>query len=218
MDLIRLENITIGVWPRKILDSVSISVKENEKVAICGGDDDMKKVTLLIMSAIFRPTLGKVEINGSNVLLNRSEARKCIGIGEFEGINDFDESSTLYENLHFILRSLKVGGGKEKIVEISSRVRIDNLLDKKYYALDYLERSKASLAAALINDPKLIILSEPTKNLTLKERAIFWKTCYKSIGNKALVFSTRDIVEADKWADRTFNFKGNRLLELTKKR
>ena len=216
MEIIRLDNVSVGIWPKKIIDSVPFIIDEGEKVAIYGGDDNVKKIILLIMSAIFRPTLGKVEINGNNVLLKRSEVRKNMGIGEFEGINDFDDNSTVKENLVFVARALKMKEVNQSIINVLSLLELEDILNKKYYSLDYLDKSLVSLAAALINNPRILIITEPTKNLTLIEREKFWESFNKVIDGRTSVFSTRDVLEAEKYADRVFEFKGNRLNQVIK--
>lgn len=156
--------------PVTALKDVSLTMYEGDFICVMGPSGSGKSTFINNLSTIDIPTKGKVYINGVEV--------RVMGGGEvgkfryqnlgfiFQEFNLLD-SLTISENIAIplTLAGVKLSDINDKVTKIAKKLNIDDLLDKFPYECSGGQRQRASIARALVNEPKLIVADEPTGNL-----------------------------------------------------
>ncbi|MEH6888122.1 ABC transporter ATP-binding protein [Priestia megaterium] len=159
--IIRTENLTKRYGDHIIVDSLNLDIKEGQIYGFLGPNGAGKTTTIRMLLSLIAPSSGKIEIFG----LDLNEHRKKIlnQLGAFVDSPYYYGHLTGYENLDVIQKML--GRDNGKILKVLETVGLNQAKDKlvKTYSLGM--RQRLGLAFALLNEPKLLILDEPTNGL-----------------------------------------------------
>lgn len=162
MEVLQVENIHKKIGKREIIKDVSFSVKEGEIFGFLGPNGAGKTTTIRMMVGLIAPTKGRIKIMGHDIQKERIKALKNVGC--------IVENPDMYNDLTG-MQNLKYYGDlygditKEKINEVAELVGLkDRINDKvKKYSLGMKQR--LGLGQAILSNPKLLILDEPTNGL-----------------------------------------------------
>jgi len=156
--ILEMKNITKTFPGVKALDNVNLKVKKGEIHSICGENGAGKSTTLKMITGMLRPTNGKVLFNGHDW------TRK-----DLEQIGALIETPPLYDNLsaaeNLEVRAKLLGVPKARIDEVLEIVDLQNTGRKKAGQFSMGMKQRLGIAIALLNNPKLLILDEPTNGL-----------------------------------------------------
>ena len=152
------------------LRGVSLKVHRGRIVSILGPNGAGKTTLLLICAGLLKPNRGEVLFDGENIELVPG-IRKRIGI-VFQDPDDQLFNITVYDEIAFGLKQLGLNREEidEKVHEITERLGIRRLLGRSPFTLSYGEKKLVVLASILVLDPELLILDEPTANLSRQYR------------------------------------------------
>lgn len=182
------------------LQSVSLEVKKGEVVGFLGPNGAGKSTLMKIITCYLPASEGEVIICGENVKENSLSIRRKIGY--------LPEHNPLYlemyikEYLTFVGGIYKVENLNNRIVEIIKQTGLSHEQSKKIGELSKGYRQRVGLAAALIHDPEVLILDEPTTGLDPNQLAEI-RTLIKEIGkDKTVLLSTHIMQEVDKMCNR----------------
>ncbi|UII32536.1 gliding motility-associated ABC transporter ATP-binding subunit GldA [Fulvivirga ulvae] len=199
---IKVKNLTKVFGTQKAIDNISFNVKEGEILGFLGPNGAGKSTTMKIATCYLPPDEGAVEVSGYDVVEQSMEVRKQIGY--------LPEHNPLYlemyvrEYLGFIgklhgLRGIHLRAKVDDMVQLTGLTREQN---KKIEALSKGYRQRVGLAQALIHDPKVLILDEPTTGLD-PNQIIEIRNLIKNISrNKTVIFSTHIMQEVQALCDR----------------
>ena len=205
---ISISNLTKIYNTQKAIDNISFSVNDNEIVGFLGPNGAGKSTTLKIITGYLRPDSGSAKVNGIEVAADPLEAKKNIGY--------LPEGNPLYyemyvrEYLGFIAGIHKIKSPEKKIEEIIDTTGLRTESNKKTGQLSKGYKQRVGLAAALLHDPKIIILDEPTTGLD-PNQIIEIRKLIKDLGkNKTVLFSSHILQEVENICDRVIIInKGN---------
>lgn len=198
---ISVSNLTKIYGKQKALDDISFSAGNNEIVGFLGPNGAGKSTTMKIVTGYLVPDSGEAIVNGTNVSVDPLEAKKQIGY--------LPEGNPLYyemyvrEYLEFIagIHHLKPGV-KNRIEEVIDLTGLRLESNKKTGQLSKGYKQRVGLAAALIHDPKVLILDEPTTGLD-PNQIIEIRQLIKDLGkNKTVLFSSHILQEVESVCDR----------------
>jgi ABC-2 type transport system ATP-binding protein len=194
---IKIKNLSKQYGELKAVDDISINIKKNEVFAFLGPNGAGKTTTVEIIETIRTPTSGNVEILGYDIKKNRQEILQKIGVLPQE-FSSFDRI-TVRETLQYF--SNLFGGGKD-IDELLKLVRLEGEQDKLYMNLSGGLKQRVGIAVALVNDPKIVFLDEPTTGLDPRARRDTWEVIKGLKGEGKTVFlTTHYMEEAEALAD-----------------
>ena len=151
------------------LKEVSLKAKRGEIIAVTGPNGCGKTTLLLIASGLLKPDKGKVLFNGVPLDDQLPYVRRKIGI-VFQNPDDQIFNSTVYDEIAFALRQLDMKEEEvvKKVEEVALRLGINDILRRSPYRLSLGEKKKVALASILVYEPELVLLDEPTANLSYK--------------------------------------------------
>lgn len=199
---LKIEHLVKVYGSQSAVDDISFEAKQGEIVGFLGPNGAGKSTTMKIATCYLTATSGKVEVCGYDVEHSAMDVRKNIGY--------LPEHNPLYlemyvkEFLEFIggLYQLKGTNLNKRIAEVIELVGLSLEQKKKIGQLSKGYRQRVGLAQALIHDPKVLILDEPTTGLDPNQLAEI-RTVIKNIGKeKTVVFSTHIMQEVEAICDR----------------
>lgn len=157
-EILKTDNLCKYFKKQKAVDNVSITVRENSIYGLLGPNAAGKSTTLKMITGMLRPTNGKVLFNGHDW------TRK-----DLEQIGALIETPPLYDNLsaaeNLEVRAKLLGVPKARIDEVLEIVDLQNTGRKKAGQFSMGMKQRLGIAIALLNNPKLLILDEPTNGL-----------------------------------------------------
>jgi ABC-2 type transport system ATP-binding protein len=195
---------------QRALDNVSFEVKTGEIVGFLGPNGAGKSTMMKILTCFIPPTAGKAMVNGYDVMNDSIEVRKSVGY--------LPEHNPLYldmyvrEYLEFIGGLHKIGNVKKRVAEMVEITGLTLEQHKQIGALSKGYRQRVGLAQALIHDPKVLILDEPTTGLDPNQLAEI-RELIKRIGKeKTVMLSTHIMQEVEILCDRVIIINHGRIV------
>jgi len=205
---VKVSKITKNYNTQKALDAVSFSVKPGEIVGVLGPNGTGKSTLFKILSAYLKPTSGIAEINGFSVIDKPLEVKKSIGY--------LPENNPLYQNM-FVKEYLAFVAGihkvsKDNCVDVLKRVGLTDESSKKISQLSKGYKQRVGLAAALLHNPSVLLLDEPTTGLD-PNQLIEIRALIKDIGKtKTVLFSSHILQEVVAICQRVLIFNKGQLV------
>lgn len=175
---------------------IDFYVEKGKLFAFLGANGAGKSTTINIITTLFSMDEGSIQVNGFKVGVDNTSIRKCIGI-VFQD-NFLDELLTVKENI--MTRASFYGGTKteikERVEKAMDAVKITDLANRSYGKLSGGQRRRTAIARALVHQPDILFLDEPTTGLDPQTRESVWETIQnlqKSMG--MTVFLTTHYME-----------------------
>ena len=170
---IEVINLSKSYKTKKAVNNISFKIDENEIVGLLGPNGCGKTTTIGMILGLLKPTSGQVLINGKNIENNKiSILHKMNFISPYI---ELPKKLTVKQNLIVYGKLYNIKNLNERINFLSEKLRLGDLLDKITGELSSGQKNRVSLAKALINDPAVLLLDEPTAALD-PETADFIRT------------------------------------------
>lgn len=207
--MIKLKNIRKSFNHIEILKGVSICINDGEFVSIIGKSGS-GKTTLLKIIGLIENFDGEYIFNGKNV--DGKKDNVIIRRDNFGYIYQsyfLDLNYTVYENIEIplLIRNIKKGERKRRIVEISNYLGIESLLKKKAKCLSGGEQQRVAIARALVTDANVILADEPCGALDSENSNIIMNLLKKlNSDGKTIILVTHDMDQAN-MADKVYHLK-----------
>lgn len=192
--MIEVKNLSKHYGTKKAVDDISFTVKKGEILGFLGPNGAGKTTTLNMLTGYISRTSGSITINGMDIVEKPGEVKKCIGY--------LPEQPPLYpdmtvcEYLSFVYDLKKAEGNKnEHIAEICEIVKITDVMTRLIKNLSKGYKQRVGLAQALIGNPEILILDEPTVGLD-PAQIIEIRNVIKSLGSeRTIIFSSHILGE-----------------------
>lgn len=181
-----------------VLKSISFDVGQGQIFAFLGPNGAGKSTTMNILSTLLDKSSGNVSISGFDLDKNRRKIKSEIGVVFQNDVLDCE--LTVYDNLMLRcgLYHRKREQIEENVISVVKTLSLQNILDKKYGECSGGQRRIVQIARALLSQPKLLILDEPTTGLDPAARKIVWRTLVslRDRLNITIFFTTHYMEEA----------------------
>ena len=170
---IEVINLSKSYKTKKAVNNINFKINENEIVGLLGPNGCGKTTTIGMILGLLKPTSGQVLINGKNIENNKiSILHKMNFISPYI---ELPKKLTVKQNLIVYGKLYNIQNLNQRINFLSEKLRLGDLLDKITGELSSGQKNRVSLAKALINDPTVLLLDEPTAALD-PETADFIRT------------------------------------------
>ena len=158
-----VENLSKNYQKKEAVKDINFTIGENEILGLLGPNGCGKTTTIAMMLGLLKPTKGKVIIHGKDIEINRiSLLHKMNFISPYI---ELPKKLTVRENLIVYAKLYGVKKIKNRIEYLSNKLRLDEFIDEKTGELSSGQKNRVSLAKALINEPSVLFLDEPTASL-----------------------------------------------------
>ena len=160
---IKVINLKKSYGTKVAVKNISFEIKENEIIGLLGPNGSGKTTTIGMILGLLKPTSGEVLINGLKIEKNSIDILKKINF--ISPYIELPKKLTVKQNLIVYGKLYSVKNLNEKIDYLVSKLRLENLLDRVTGELSSGQKNRISLAKAIINDPGVLLLDEPTASL-----------------------------------------------------
>ncbi|SKC85585.1 ABC transporter ATP-binding protein [Maledivibacter halophilus] len=196
--MIEIKGVTKKYGNFTAVDNVDIRIPRGSFFALLGPNGAGKTTLIRMLIGLAKPSTGEILINNMKVHRNNNKLKKMIGI--VPQYTNLDKELTVRENLIFSAKIFKIPRRKasEKIDQLLEFVELKEIEDRETNKLSGGMKRKLMIAKALINDPQVIFLDEPTVGIDLNSRRKIWdilKSMKKQ--GKTILLTTHYIEEAD---------------------
>lgn len=181
------------------VDNVTFGVQEGETFALLGPNGAGKTTTFNMIRGEDTPTEGEITVNGISIKTNKSMARSRLGVcPQFDAMDKMTVVEIL--KLYGRLRGLK--DINHHVEQIITAVGVDRFRNRIAHRLSGGNKRKLSLGIALIGNPAVLLLDEPSSGMDAFAKRIMWRTLHTVSRGKSIVLTTHSMEEADALANR----------------
>ena len=214
MIAIQTENLTKTYRDVKAVDGLNLSVAKGELFSLLGINGAGKTTTIKMLTCLVKPTSGSAKLMGKDILTETAKVKSLLGVSPQE--TAVASNLTVKENLELMCGVH--GFSKDKtaamLQQMTEEFSLDELLDKKAGKLSGGWQRRLSIAMALIGEPQILFLDEPTLGLDVIARSELWDTIRALKGKITIVLTTHYMEEAEALSDRIGIMKQGRLIAL----
>ncbi len=212
MEAIRIENLTKKYKDTVAVDNLTLSVLKGELFSLLGVNGAGKTTTIKMLSCLTTADSGDAFLNGKSIVSNAKEVKSIIAVSPQE--TAVAPNLTVRENLELIcgVHGFTKEETKKKVKEQSELLGLTAILNKKASKLSGGYKRRLSIAMALISDPEILFLDEPTLGLDVLARADLWDIIKELKGKITIVLTTHYMEEAEALSDRIAIMKDGKLL------
>ncbi len=208
MDAIRTEHLRKEYKDVVAVDDLNLTVAKGELFSLLGINGAGKTTTIKMLSCLTRPTGGDAFLNGKSICKDSAAVKSMIAVSPQE--TAVAPGLTVYENLELMCGVY--GKNKAKIPEMLSRLGLESVQKKKAGKLSGGWQRRLSIAMALISEPQILFLDEPTLGLDVLARSELWDLIRGLKGKVTIILTTHYMEEAEALSDRIAILKNGRLL------
>ena len=194
------------------VDNLDLEIREGELFALLGVNGAGKTTTIKMLSCLTQPTDGDAFVGGYSITKESKSVKRLIGVSPQE--TAVAPGLSVKENLELICGIY--GFSKEKtsvkIRELSKQFALEDVLSRKAGKLSGGWQRRVSVAMALISEPKILFLDEPTLGLDVIARHELWETIRSLKSKITIILTTHYMEEAESLSDRIGIMKNGKLL------
>ena len=212
MDAIKTTNLTKQYKDVLAVNNLNLTIAEGELFSLLGVNGAGKTTTIKMLSCLTAPTSGDATVLGESVTKNPAAVKASIGVSPQE--TAVAAGLTVRENLELICGIYGFSKQKtaEKVSSLSAMLSLEDVLNKKASKLSGGYARRLSIAMALISEPKVLFLDEPTLGLDVLARSELWDIIRALKGKVTIILTTHYMEEAEALSDRIAIMKEGKLL------
>jgi ABC-2 type transport system ATP-binding protein len=216
MSAIVTKNLTKKYKDKIAVNSINLSINDGEMYALLGVNGAGKSTTIKMLSCLINPTSGDALLNGNSIVSDSEKVKRIINVSPQE--TAVAPNLTVRENLELMARIY--GFGNEDAVSKAQKMiedfELSDIAKSKAKTLSGGWQRRLSIAMALISDPEILFLDEPTLGLDVLARRELWNKIGSLKGKITIILTTHYLEEAESLSDRIgIMVKGNLIAEGT---
>ena len=211
--LVEVKNLKKSYSLKEAVKGISFKIKNDEILGLLGPNGSGKTTTIGMMLGLLKPSNGEIIIDGKKIEENRIEILKIINF--ISPYIELPKKLTVKQNLIVYGKLYSVSDIKKRIEYLSEKLRLEDLLNKITGELSSGQKNRVSLAKALINEPKVLLLDEPTASLD-PEIADFVRTFlenYKKEKKISILLASHNMNEVTRLCKSTLMMKDGIIID-----
>ena len=212
MDAIRIDNLTKKYKDVVAVNMLNLSVHRGELLSLLGVNGAGKTTTIKMLSCLTQPTSGDAFINGKSICKDTAAVKSLIAISP--QATAVAAGLSVWENLELMcgVHGFTKEKQKAKIAELTELLGLEAVIKKKAGKLSGGWQRRLSIAMALISEPEILFLDEPTLGLDVLARSDLWDLIRSLKGKVTIILTTHYMEEAESLSDRIAIMKDGKLL------
>ena len=210
---IETKNLTKRYKDVTAVDALNLTVEKGELFALLGVNGAGKTTTVKMLCGLLKPTKGEAFLQGYSILTGTAKVKSIIGVSPQE--TAVAPNLTVRENLMLMcgVHGFSRARQRQKTAELCERLGLAPVAAKKAGRLSGGWQRRLSIAMALVTEPEILFLDEPTLGLDVLARSELWDLICALKGKVTVVLTTHYMEEAEFLADRVGVMKNGRLLQ-----
>ena len=214
MKAIRTEHLSKRYKDILAVNRLDLTVEQGELFALLGVNGAGKTTAIKMLSCLTRPSAGEAWLDGKSILSQAAEVKQLIGVSPQE--TAVAPNLTAEENLLLMcgVHGFSREKSRQKAAELAEQLGLAPILHRRAGKLSGGWQRRLSIAMALVSQPEILFLDEPTLGLDVLARSDLWDTVRSLKGRITIVLTTHDLEEAEALSDRVGVMKDGRLLAL----
>ena len=212
MIAIKIQGLTKKYKDVVAVDNLNLEIKQGELLSLLGVNGAGKTTTIKMLSCLTEPTNGDAYIFDKSIIHDKQAVKSLIAVSPQE--TAIAPNLTAKENLQLIcgVNGFSQNKKEQKIQEITKLLCLESILNKKSSKLSGGWQRRLSIAMALISEPQILFLDEPTLGLDVIARSELWDTIKALKGKVTIILTTHYMEEAEELSDRIAIMKDGKLL------
>lgn len=209
---LRVMNLTKCYGSLLAVDNISFSVTEGEILALLGPNGAGKSTTMKMITGFVAPTAGTAYIDGYDILEQPLAAKSVLGYLA-EGAPHYPDM-TVKQFISFIadIRGITKQVRDERIASVIRQVDLGTVLEQRMESLSKGFKRRVGLAQAILHEPRVLILDEPTEGLDPNQKREVRKLIKDLAHNKVIVISTHMLEEVEALCDRVIVLSAGKII------
>lgn len=199
---IKTQNLTKKYKDKTVVNNLNLSVEKGEMYALLGVNGAGKSTTIKMLSCLIKPTSGDAQLMGKSIKDDETDVKQIISVSPQE--TSVAPNLTVRENLEFIagIFGFSKAEAKEKASKMIEDFDMADIEKSRAKTLSGGWQRRLSIAMALISEPEIVFLDEPTLGLDVLARRELWKHIEKLKGKITIILTTHYLEEAEALSDR----------------
>ena len=212
MDAIKTVDLTKKYKDITAVDHLNLQIRSGELFALLGVNGAGKTTTIKMLSCLAKPTGGDALLNGKSICNDAAAVKSFIALSPQE--TAIAQGLSVRENLELICGAYGFSKKKraDKIKELSELLGLESVINKKTGKLSGGWKRRLSIAMALVGEPEILFLDEPTLGLDVLARSDLWDLIRSLKGKVTIILTTHYMEEAEALSDRIAFMKDGKLL------
>lgn len=210
--MIEVKNLTKCFGTRTAVDNLSFTVSPGEVLGFLGPNGAGKSTTMKMITGFLSPTSGTAAINGHDILTHPMEAKRALGYLP-EGAPGYPDM-TVAQFLGFVgrIRGMDKAQIERRITEVSRDIHLNEVMHQRIETLSKGYRRRVGVAQAILHDPKVLIMDEPTDGLDPNQKHEVRNLIKNMAQDRIIVISTHILEEVDAVCTRAIIIAKGKLL------
>ena len=210
--MIKVENLTKAFGPKVAVNDVSFTVERGEVLGFLGPNGAGKSTTMRMVTGFIPPTSGKITIGGYDMLEAPLPAKRLFGYLPENAPGYADMTVRSFLNFCAELRGLKGDARKKAVSRAVELCFLESVFDQSIDTLSKGYKHRTCLAQALLHDPDILVMDEPTDGLDPNQKYEARNLIKRMGENKAIIFSTHILEEVEAVCSRVIIIDRGRIV------
>lgn len=211
--ILQVDGLTKRFQAKLAVDQLSFSLRSGSIIGLLGGNGAGKTTTLSMLLGLLEPTSGTIQMFGHDFVSNRHATLHRMNF--CSPYVDLPQRLTVSENLRVFARLYGVKNAADTIAGLAHDFRLLELMDQPIRRLSSGQKTRVSLAKALINSPDFLLLDEPTASLSpdVSQWIRHRLTDYRDRTGATILFASHDMREVEQLCDQVMMMSQGKLIE-----
>ena len=209
---ITLKKVGKLIDDKTIVAGLTFGIERGSLVAIIGANDTGKSILLRLLSGYEKPDYGNIFIHGLDMQKRKSKTRQLIGFVPHE--TDLDPWLTIEQNIRFssLLYNVSDVDYKNRLELYANSLAITKFMGEFASEVSYGIQKRTMLVRALMHNPEVLILDEPTGFMDAPSVRLTWDLLKKIKGNKSIIYVSNALPEVEQAHDRILVFRNGKII------